>query len=109
MYEQHKANNAGYSKTFREIGQERLDKMVEQKRMTPLNKRRKEDRKRQRKTRHLKRLKGIDPLVSTSSPNAYPASHSLNRATNGLKVALPKSPGKKRACGVEKSSFGIWG
>ena len=48
--------NAGYSKSFREGEQERLDKMVQVKTTTLLNKRRKEDRKRQRKTRHLKRL-----------------------------------------------------
>ena len=55
LYEQHKIKNAGYSKSFREGEQERLDKMVEVK-TTLLSKRRKEDRKRQRKTRHLKRL-----------------------------------------------------
>ena len=97
LYEQHQAKNAGYSKTFREREQERLDNMVEVKRTTLLNKRRKEDSERQRKTRHVKRLKGLDPLASTSSPNAYSASHSLNRATNRLKAALPKSQGKKRA------------
>ena len=56
LYEQHKIKNAGYSKSFREGEQERLDKMVQVKTTTLLNKRRKEDRKRQRKTRHLKRL-----------------------------------------------------
>ena len=56
LYEQHKIMNAGYSKSFREGEQERLNKMVQVK-TTLLNKRRKEDRKRQlRKTRHLKRL-----------------------------------------------------
>ena len=48
--------------------------MVEVKRTTLLDKRRKEDRKRQRKTRHVKRLKGLDPFASTSSPNAYAGS-----------------------------------
>ena len=56
LYEQHKIMNAGYRKSFREGEQERLDKMVQVKTTTLLNKRRKEDRKRQRKTRHLKRL-----------------------------------------------------
>ena len=55
LYEQHKIKNAGYSKSFREGEQERSDKIVQVK-TTLLNKRRKEDRKRQRKTRHLKRL-----------------------------------------------------
>ena len=53
LYEWHKIKNAGYSKTFHEREQERLDKMVEVKTTTLLNKRRKEDRKKQRKTRHL--------------------------------------------------------
>ena len=56
LYEQHKIKNAGYSKSFREGEQERLDKMVQVKTTTLLNKRRKEDRNRQRKTRNLKRL-----------------------------------------------------
>ena len=77
LYEQHQTNNAGY--TFREREQERLDKIFEVKTTTHLNKRRKEDRTRQRKTRHVKHLKGLDPLASTAPSSHNSASHWINR------------------------------